>query len=49
MPVKQCSKNKKKGFKYGDSGKCYTGTGARARARKQGRAVQASKMRRKKK
>lgn len=43
MPVKRCQKDGKSGFKYGDSGKCYTGKGARAKAEKQGRAIEASK------
>jgi len=42
MPLKRCQKNKKKGWKFGDSGKCYTGKGAKARAKKQGRAIKAS-------
>lgn len=45
MPVKPCSSGGKPGKKYGDSGKCYTGKGAQARAAKQGRAVQASQAR----
>ena len=24
MPIKECTENKKPGWKYGDSGKCYT-------------------------
>lgn len=48
MPVKGCSKSGKSGKKYGDSGKCYTGKGASAKAARQGRAIKASQGRRKK-
>jgi len=51
MPVKVCSSGGKPGFKYGDSGKCYTYTvgnaasraKARALAEKQGRAMHVQK------
>lgn len=46
MPIKPCSKGEKKGYKYGDSGKCYTGKGAKAKATKQGRAIKSSQNRR---
>ena len=36
------------GYKYGKSGKVYTGKGAKAKAAKQGRAIAASKSRKKK-
>ena len=39
----------KKGYKYGDSGKCYTGKNAKKKAGKQGRAIKASQSRRGKK
>jgi len=39
MPVQKCSKDGKSGFKYGKSGKCYTGKGAKKKAIKQGLAV----------
>lgn len=42
MPVKKSGG----GYKYGNSGKTYKGKGARAKAAKQGRAIQASKARR---
>lgn len=42
MPVKRCSSGGRTGWKWGDSGKCYTGTDAKRRARAQGRAVRAS-------
>ncbi len=35
------------GFKYGKHGKVYKGRGARAKARKQGQAIEISKLRRK--
>jgi hypothetical protein len=40
MPLKQCSKDGKSGWKYGDSGKCYIGPGAKKKAIKQGLAEQ---------
>lgn len=43
MPVKKCSKDGKSGKKYGDEGKCYTGSGAQSKAERQGRAIEASK------
>lgn len=42
MPVQRCTKNGRGGFKWGKSGKCYVGKGAKAKARKQGRAAYAS-------
>ncbi len=33
------------GYRYGKSGKTYTGKGAKAKADRQGRAIQASKAR----
>jgi hypothetical protein len=44
MPVKKA----KGGFKFGKSGKVYKGKGAKAKAKRQGRAIHASKARRKK-
>lgn len=46
MPVKKCSSKKKSGYKYGKSGKCYTGKGARSKAKRQGRAIEANRERR---
>jgi len=43
MPLKRCIKNGKQGWKWGDSGYCYTGANAREKASKQGRAIEASK------
>jgi hypothetical protein len=42
MPVKKTSG----GYKYGNKGKLYKGKGAKAKAAKQGRAINASKKRR---
>jgi hypothetical protein len=39
MPVRKSGG----GYKYGKSGKVYKGKGAKAKAAKQGRAIQASK------
>lgn len=35
----KCSKDGKSGWKYGDSGHCYTGPGAKKKAIKQGVAI----------
>lgn len=45
MPVMRCQKNGKPGYKWGKTGTCYTGRGAKAKARRQGRAIEASKRR----
>jgi len=47
MPIRKCTKNKKKGYKWGKSGKCYTGRGAKKKATKQGRAISINKARKK--
>jgi hypothetical protein len=39
MPVKKCQSGGKSGWKYGDTGKCYTGKDAKKKAIKQGLAV----------
>lgn len=39
MPVRKSGG----GYKYGSGGKTYKGTGARSKAARQGRAIQASK------
>jgi|GEM_PF-5341882 len=49
MPVMTCIKNGKAGYKWGESGKCYTGEGARLKARDQGKAIKAKKYVQKKK
>ena len=51
MPVKRCQSDGKPGYKWGDEGKCYTYTQgddesrerAKAKAERQGRAVEANK------
>lgn len=43
MPVQKCTKNGKSGHRWGKSGKCYTGPGSRAKAERQGRAIEANK------
>jgi len=43
MPVKPCTSKGKKGKKYGDTGKCYTGKDAEEKAKKQGAAIEISK------
>lgn len=40
MPLKRCSNNDKSGWKWGDSGKCYTGPGAKKKAIRQGVAIE---------
>jgi hypothetical protein len=47
MPVMRCTSKGKKGWKYGKSGKCYTGSDAKSKAEKQGRAIESSKSKRK--
>ena len=44
MPVRRSGG----GYKYGSKGKLYKGKGARAKAARQGRAIEASKARRRK-
>ncbi len=39
MPIKNCTKNGKKGKKWGDNGTCYIGKDSTVRAAKQGLAV----------
>jgi len=43
MPIKKCQREKRKGFKYGNSGKCYIGKDAKKKAVKQGIAIRLSK------
>jgi hypothetical protein len=43
MPLKRCSKNENSGWKWGDSGKCYTGKSAKKKAIKQGVAIEGPK------
>lgn len=42
MPLQKCSKSGTSGWKWGNQGKCFIGTGARTRALRQGRAIEAS-------
>ena len=42
MPIQRCSVSGKRGWKWGQSGKCYIGAGARRRAVRQARAIRAS-------
>lgn len=42
MPLQQCTSNGKSGWKYGESGKCYTGPNAKKKAAKQAAAIHAS-------
>lgn len=44
MPVRRV----KGGYRYGSKGKLYRGKGAKAKAARQGRAIEASKHRKKK-
>lgn len=47
MPIVPCKRGGKSGFKYGESGKCYTGKDAKAKAAKQAAAIKASQARKK--
>jgi|TARA_R100001163_G_C5021766_1_gene164395 hypothetical protein len=40
MPLKKCSEDKQSGWKWGDTGKCYTGKNAKQKAIKQGIAIE---------
>lgn len=42
MPIIKCQSNGQQGFKFGQSGKCFTGPGAREKAARQGQAIKAS-------
>lgn len=41
MPVMRCKSGGKSGYKFGKSGKCFTGPGSRSKAAAQGRAIKA--------
>jgi SPP1 gp7 family putative phage head morphogenesis protein len=43
MPVMHCQINGKKGYKWGESGKCYPGESGKIEALKQGQAIHASR------
>lgn len=40
MPLKKCTNNGSSGWRWGDSGKCYTGPNGKKQAIKQGIAVE---------
>lgn len=40
MPLKKCSNDGNSGWKWGDSGKCYTGPDGKKQAIKQGVAIE---------
>lgn len=42
MPVHKATQNGKSGYQWGNSGKVYTGAGAKAKATAQGRAAYAN-------
>lgn len=44
MPAQQCQRDNKSGWKWGDEGYCYIGEGAKAKAEKQGAAIEASRV-----
>lgn len=44
MPLKRCSSGGQSGWKFGDSGKCYTGPGAKQKAINQGLAIGGGKL-----
>lgn len=41
MPLMRCQKNGRPGWKWGESGTCYTGRNAKERALEQMRAIKA--------
>src|SRR5688572_4328086 len=44
MPIQACSIDGKKGYRWGEHGKCYVGPRARARALQQARAILANRL-----
>jgi hypothetical protein len=46
MPLLKCEINGKPGWKWGKSGKCFSGSDGRQKALEQGRAIEASKTQR---
>ncbi len=44
MPIQDCQLDGRKGKRWGKSGKCYTGPGARRKALRQARAIKASQV-----
>ena len=45
MPEKDCTKNGKRGKKWGNKGKCYTGKNKQAKVNQQRKAIEANKRR----
>jgi hypothetical protein len=45
MPLMKCQVDGKQGWKWGESGKCFSGSQGRSKALEQGRAIEASKAR----
>tara|TARA_R110000824_G_scaffold397216_2_gene599743 strand:+ start:823 stop:1095 length:273 start_codon:yes stop_codon:yes gene_type:complete len=43
MPLKKCSESQKSGWKWGDSGKCYTGPEGKKKAIRQGISIEGPK------
>ena len=43
MPLMRCTKNGKRGYKWGRDGICYLGSDAKEKALRQGRAIEANK------
>lgn len=43
MPIERCQSEGKSGYRWGKSGKCYVGPGAREKAAEQGRAIERQK------
>jgi hypothetical protein len=41
MPVERCQTMGRRGYRWGKRGVCYTGAGARAKAERQGKAIEA--------
>ena len=45
MPKQSCTVNGKRGIKWGNSGKCYTGANKETKMNQQRKAIEASKYR----
>ena len=45
MPTKKCTSKGKSGYKFGNKGKCFTGTGAKSKADRQGKAIKSNQKR----
>lgn len=44
MPLQKCFKSGMRGWRWGKEGKCFVGVGAKAKAKRQGRAIEANKL-----